>query len=237
MDVPAYQDLDSHKDEKCQPLNTDGKMNQNAPPMLQQSVHPNNIPYQAPNQGQTQNIPQNQHYIYNPNFQQPTTYQPHPPMQNYQTPTTFQPNMHTMNPPTSYQPPIQNTYQPQPTPQNYQPHVGTTYQPINPPVYAPIMQQSSTNNVIVVQPTASPIVIERNNNNAEYPSLQTGLALAVLILNIFLPGIGTMVMGMNSSNGASWICIGIFQLLLAFMVIGWIWAVITGIICLSKARG
>ena len=140
----------------------------------------------------------------------------HPNMQNYQPPTQiYNAPMH---------PPYQTPYAPHPHPHAY-PHA-----------YPPTMQQTSTNNVIVVQQNASPIVIERNSNNADYPKLQVGLALAVLILNIFLPGIGTIVMGCVSNNSGSWICIGICQMFLTFLIIGWIWAIITGIMCVSNAR-
>ena len=138
------------------------------------------------------------------------------------------------NPPMqNYQPPTQIYNQPMPTPYH------TSYMPhMNAPMYAPTMQHTSTNNVIVVQQNPNPILIERNapSNNADYPVLQVGLALAILILNIFLPGIGTIVMGCVGNNSASWICIGICQMFLVFLVIGWIWAIITGIMCVSYSR-
>ena len=163
---------------------------------------------------------QTQQYIPNQNPYQPAYQAPietishNPHMQNYQPPTQI------------YNQPMQTPY-----PSPYAPHAHA-------PIYSPAMQHTSTNNVIVVQQNATPIVIERNanSNNADYPVLQTGMALAVLILNIFLPGIGTIVMGCVGNNSGSWVCIGLCQMFLAFFIIGWIWAIITGIMCVSHAR-
>lgn len=65
------------------------------------------------------------------------------------------------------------------------------------------------------------------------PVIEKSNALLCLILNVLLPGIGTIaggVMGNMKLIGR-----GIAQLLLAFLVVGWIWAVVTGIQMLQNA--
>ena len=67
-----------------------------------------------------------------------------------------------------------------------------------------------------------------------YPVLSTPAAILILLLNIFFPGVGTMVIGcISGTEVAGWICMGLLQLLLAFIIIGWIWAIFTGVMILS----
>jgi hypothetical protein len=206
MDVPSYNEID--------PYNSNDKI-------LQHSKEPMIDPY-ANLQPQYQNPQQFQPPYQVPNQAYPAPHQVQPPMQNFQPQT--------------------QTY---PTPvQNFQPHMQTCQPPIqgghqhqmHPPVYnPPVVQHTNTNNVIVVQqPSVTPILITRNDSG--YPRLDSSLAVLILILNILFPGIGTIVMGCNSTNSGSWICIGILQIFLSMFLIGWIWAIITGIICLSNAR-
>jgi len=214
MDVPSLKEIESTDNNTFAHFTSehllDTKKNQ-------QEGHLDN--FKAP---QVQNLPQ-------------TTFQSHSEAYNSHN-QTYQPPVPTFqHPPHTFQPQIHN-YPPNTHPYPTQSHnVHPAH--INPHPYPPVAQHTSTNNVIVVQPSTTPIVINGNNNNADYPQLPVGLALAVLILNVFFPGIGTMVMGCNSGAYAgSWICIGICQMFLCFILIGWIWAIITGIICLSRAR-
>jgi len=158
--------------------------------------------------------------------QQQTQYPPQ-----YSPPQTFQP------PPQTFQPP-QQTYQPPPP--NYNPNPGvylhhqnsqqithTTVTVNAPPVVEP------QRNIIVVQPGLEPNVCGN-----PIPVLDPGTALVVLILNIFFPGVGTIVCGCvgRNSNVVAWFFIGILQLVLIFCLIGWIWAIITGIQVLQRAN-
>jgi hypothetical protein len=78
------------------------------------------------------------------------------------------------------------------------------------------------------------VIIE--NSNDGYPCVDKVMAVIILLLNIFLPGFGTIVMGCVGNNAGGWICIGICQLFLAFLIIGWIWSIITGLMCLKYSR-
>lgn len=75
---------------------------------------------------------------------------------------------------------------------------------------------------------------EVDPNDGSFPKLSYDEALIVLILNIFLPGIGTMLMSSYTSGG-NWIVTGIIQLILAGCFIGWIWALVTGIQAITNA--
>jgi len=77
--------------------------------------------------------------------------------------------------------------------------------------------------------------IEVNSKN-DYPILGKTLALIILILNIFFPGLGTMIMGCSSESCGKWFCYGLLQSLLAPLIIGWIWAICTGIKCHKLAK-
>jgi hypothetical protein len=74
------------------------------------------------------------------------------------------------------------------------------------------------------------------NDKDFYPSMSVTNALAILIINVFFPGIGTMFIGcISGKNVGYWICIGLCQVLLSFIIIGWIWAIVTGVMLLTKA--
>ena len=69
------------------------------------------------------------------------------------------------------------------------------------------------------------------------PSVSKNFAILLLILNIFIPGLGTIVMGIQKSP-LCWTCvvIGILQfILIPFFFIGLIWSIWWGCICLSKS--
>ena len=57
------------------------------------------------------------------------------------------------------------------------------------------------------------------------PQVNHSTALALLIVNIFLPGVGTIIAGvvdaMGCNSGA--VVKGILQMLLAPIIIGWVW--------------
>ena len=69
-----------------------------------------------------------------------------------------------------------------------------------------------------------------------YPNLDVGTAVFILIMNIFFPGLGTMIMGCFSVNCCTWNCIGLCQMFLSIIIVGWIWAIITGVMALDYAQ-
>lgn len=67
------------------------------------------------------------------------------------------------------------------------------------------------------------------------PVLSVPEAAAVLIVNILLPGVGTIVaavIGQKKIIGR-----GIAQFFLTIIIVGWVWAIITGVQCMVNARG
>jgi hypothetical protein len=69
-----------------------------------------------------------------------------------------------------------------------------------------------------------------------YPSLNRGLAVLIFLLNIFFPGVGTMIAGCSSPEHSGLICTGILQLVLTCIIIGWFWSIFTGIMILAKSK-
>jgi len=59
------------------------------------------------------------------------------------------------------------------------------------------------------------------------------MALVVLVVNLFFPGIGTIIAGVVGEKPL--IGRGIAQLLLTIIVVGWIWALVTSVQCLQNA--
>lgn len=59
------------------------------------------------------------------------------------------------------------------------------------------------------------------------PVIEKTNALLCLVINIFVPGIGTIVAGVMGNKPL--IGRGIAQLLLAFIFVGWIWAIVSGV--------
>ena len=71
----------------------------------------------------------------------------------------------------------------------------------------------------------------------DIPSLSKGLAIFLLILNIFTPPIGTLLMAcLGSEFKPSQVIVALLQFLLTGILIGWIWAVWWGIIIVEKSN-
>lgn len=69
---------------------------------------------------------------------------------------------------------------------------------------------------------------------AQVPVLPTDKALICLVVNVFVPGIGTIIAGVL--GGKPLIGRGIAQLLLSIIVVGWIWGIVTGVQLLQNAK-
>ena len=62
-------------------------------------------------------------------------------------------------------------------------------------------------------------------------------AIISLVLNIFLPGWGTILNGiMGPTIDAIEIVIGVIQLFTAFCIIGWIWSMVWGVLIFLKKK-
>ena len=66
------------------------------------------------------------------------------------------------------------------------------------------------------------------------PVVDMNMAVVVLIVNIFFPGIGTIVAGVVGNKPM--IVRGILQLVLSLIIVGWIWALVTSIQVLQNAK-
>ncbi len=78
--------------------------------------------------------------------------------------------------------------------------------------------------------------VHHYEEESKIPCLSKSWAIIILIMNIFLPGWGTIVLGCLSEHHSSYfILIGFLQFLLAGIIIGWIWAIITGVKVLNKS--
>lgn len=89
-----------------------------------------------------------------------------------------------------------------------------------------MVNQQGATNVIVVQVNQDSIC------GHPIPRVDPCTALIILLLNIFFPGWGTVVLGCvgYNANCCKFLLLGILQFLLVpVILIGWIWAIITGI--------
>jgi len=59
--------------------------------------------------------------------------------------------------------------------------------------------------------------------------------LVIFIIDIILPGIGTLIAGCVGNHPKSFI-IGILQLILACLLIGWIWSIIWGYLIWKRSK-
>lgn len=64
----------------------------------------------------------------------------------------------------------------------------------------------------------------------------TGLAYFCLCLQIFFPGVGALVNSCVGGFSGTGFCYGILQLLLAPLLVGWIWSILYGIEIVRKAK-
>lgn len=65
------------------------------------------------------------------------------------------------------------------------------------------------------------------------PVLEMPIAVVVLVCNLLIPGVGTIVAGVVGHQRL--IGRGIAQLLLALIIVGWFWGLVTGIQALTNA--
>ena len=63
------------------------------------------------------------------------------------------------------------------------------------------------------------------------------LGLLMLIMNIIIPGTGTMLNGCVGYRCCELIVIGFLQLITAPLCVGWVWSIWYGVIILGSARG
>ena len=73
---------------------------------------------------------------------------------------------------------------------------------------------------------------------ANYAYVPYNAALAILIFNIFMPGVGTITSAYYEPTGCSYpiVVSGIFQLLLTPVCVGWIWSIVQGVYIFKKAK-
>lgn len=67
----------------------------------------------------------------------------------------------------------------------------------------------------------------------QVPILEKTMAVLCLVINILIPGIGTIVAGVLGSKPM--IGRGVAQLLLTLVIVGWIWGVVTGVQLITNA--
>lgn len=68
--------------------------------------------------------------------------------------------------------------------------------------------------------------------------VKKGWATILLILNIFFPGVGTLLNAiMGSGIKVTGLMIGGLQLLLSAGLIGWLWSIYWGVLMYEKASG
>lgn len=68
----------------------------------------------------------------------------------------------------------------------------------------------------------------------QVPVLDMGAAAAVLICNVIVPGLGTLIAGILGKRKL--IGRAVAQLLLALIIVGWVWGIVTGVQCLINAK-
>ena len=68
------------------------------------------------------------------------------------------------------------------------------------------------------------------------PELNKVLAIVILVLNIFFPGVGTMCLYCIAGFKTEYLWVGLIQLVTALCVVGWIWSVLWGVILVTKSK-
>jgi len=71
--------------------------------------------------------------------------------------------------------------------------------------------------------------------NCSVPTLDTNWGTGMLVVNILVPGCGTLVAGIKSERNTTMV-IGVLQFILAFVLIGWIWSIYWGYLIYKKAQ-
>ncbi|KAI9206608.1 uncharacterized protein BJ171DRAFT_496325 [Polychytrium aggregatum] len=69
----------------------------------------------------------------------------------------------------------------------------------------------------------------------DVPLVPPSTAVLVAFVNIFAPGIGTLILGF-SRNNSDVVLTGILQLLATFLVFGWIWAIVWSWFLYTKSK-
>ena len=72
------------------------------------------------------------------------------------------------------------------------------------------------------------------------PRVNQNLAVVVFLLNIILPGFGTMLATCFAKNDGivskAQICCGLLQFLTSFFLVGWIWSIYWGYLILKESQ-
>ena len=70
------------------------------------------------------------------------------------------------------------------------------------------------------------------------PAMKQVIAIILLIVNIFFPGIGTMISACVGGGKliTDQLLVGLLQWLTAFCIVGWIWSIYWGILMVQKAN-
>lgn len=68
----------------------------------------------------------------------------------------------------------------------------------------------------------------------QVPTLAIGPAVACLVVNVILPGLGTLIAGIIGQRPL--VGRAVAQFLLAIILVGWIWGVVTGVQLLTNAN-
>ena len=111
------------------------------------------------------------------------------------------------------------------------------YENIN-PNYQQVIAPPNQNILIIPIPNNELIQINENKKVYSEKPYSFCLAITVLIVNIFFPGIGTIIgsYGINNPDyQSSFCCHGICELLLSFCIIGWCFALCHSCLFLSVA--
>eukprot|EP00285_Hemiselmis_virescens_P016163 CAMPEP_0173386298 /NCGR_PEP_ID=MMETSP1356-20130122/8898_1 /TAXON_ID=77927 ORGANISM="Hemiselmis virescens, Strain PCC157" /NCGR_SAMPLE_ID=MMETSP1356 /ASSEMBLY_ACC=CAM_ASM_000847 /LENGTH=94 /DNA_ID=CAMNT_0014342473 /DNA_START=46 /DNA_END=330 /DNA_ORIENTATION=+ len=66
------------------------------------------------------------------------------------------------------------------------------------------------------------------------PSISKNMGILCFLLNVFLPGVGSMVAGAMESKWST-VIIGVLQLLTCWFILGWIWSIWWGWLIFSKS--
>ena len=72
--------------------------------------------------------------------------------------------------------------------------------------------------------------------DTDVPKVEQNYSTCCLILNIFLPGVGTVAAYYRDSSNKNQILIGILQIIFWFMIVGWIWSIYWGCLIYDKAN-